>query len=132
MPSTKAFGTGAVVLMINVSPENFCTTARASGNLRCNIRTQYRHPSYQPIRIDFGWNRQKFVFRPRLRSPFNAAARYAFNRKRRERLRRYGDRAINSLVGGLEIAQGHVTVSQVNQDAFVFRIERSRFFQIRS
>ena len=51
--------------VINVSPGNFCTTARASGNLRCNIRTQDRFQGHQTIRIDIRLESKKIVFRLR-------------------------------------------------------------------
>ena len=73
---------------------------------------------------------EAIAFSATLRSPFHGAAMNAFNAVALKRLRRRRNRAINSLVGGLEIALGHVTQAKVNQDVCVFRIERGGFFQI--
>ena len=51
--------------------------------------------------------------------------------ERGDRLRRYGDRAVNILVGRLEIAHGHITGSKVNENTCILGIERGRSFQIR-
>ena len=54
-----------------------------------------------------------------------------FNARSLKRLRRRRDGAIKNLIGGFEIALGHVTETKVNQDVCVFRIECGGFFQIR-
>src|SRR2546423_11108382 len=75
MPSKKAFGSGAVVLVFNVSPGNFCRTARASGNLRCHRST----PACAQVITPFGsmsLGIAENCLSAVLRSPFHAAATY--------------------------------------------------------
>src|SRR5262245_24746467 len=87
-------------------------------------------PSLHTTWIAPSWNRGDFLF-SQGEVPLRYNCQVCLQPDHCERLRCYGDRPIQYLASHLEIAQGHVTVSKVKQDACISGIKRSRFFQIR-
>jgi hypothetical protein len=126
MPLSNAFGTGALVSTDKIFARKFFHDRERFWELALQHQEPPSRASHHSIRIALDWNRSNLFFGS---GEITSRCNYqiCFQPDWRERLRRCGDRSIKRFLGGLEIAQGHVTQSQINQDGCIFRIERGRF-----
>src|SRR4029077_18119245 len=86
------------------SPREFLHNRTRFGKLPLQRQYPIPSPGYQTTRIDTLRNRSRLFFdHAKVTSP--CCREICFQRSRGEQLRRCRDRTINSLVGGLEIAQ---------------------------
>ena len=65
MPSSKAFGAGAVVSIINDLTREFFHDGKRFGKVALQHQKPPSHPSHHSIRIDCRLESKKVVFRPR-------------------------------------------------------------------